>query len=152
MSVREATVADFPRVLELVRQFQTTSVHGCMPFSEERAGGMVNACIHDPMMCAFVWEREPGLIAGLYMGRVGPWWHTEELAAFDIAFYIDPDHRGGWGARPLYRAFRDWARSKGAKTIWPGTSSGIDVERAAGFYLRQKLEKIGYVFFGRLDG
>lgn len=150
MSVREATAADIPQLFELVRQFQSLSVHKVVPFSEARAMGLVNECVHNPMMCAFVWEREPGVIAGMYLGRIGAWWYSEEPAAFDLAFYIDPTHRGGWGARPLFKAFREWAISKGAKTIWPGTSSGINVDRIARFYLSQRLEKIGDVFFGQL--
>lgn len=150
MSVREATLADMGRIMELVRHFQANSVHAVVPFSEARAQGAVAQCIQDPSMCAFVWERD-GVISGIYLGRIGGWWYSEEPAAFDVAFYIDPEHRGGFGARPLFRAFRDWAKSKGVKTIWPGTSSGINVDRIARFYASQRLQKIGDVFFARLD-
>ena len=150
MSVREATAADMPQILELLRQGQSMSVHKGVSFSDDRAMGLIHDAVHNPMMCAFVWERDQGVIAGMYLGRIGGWWYSDEPAAFDLAFYIDPSHRGGWGARPLYKAFRAWAISKGAKTIWPGTSSGINAERVARFYQSQRLEKIGDVFFGQL--
>lgn len=150
MSVREATDQDLPQVLELVREFLASTVHSCVPFIDGRAAGLINDCIHNPNMCAFVWEPQPGVMKGVYLGRVSSWWYAEELCAFDLAFYINPAHRGAGGAAQLFIAFRDWATAKGARTSWPGTSSGIELDRSTAFYLGQGMQKVGDVFMGKL--
>lgn len=153
MSVREATLADLPRLLELMAEFHDNSLQARMPLNAGKVEALLRGCISNANRCAFAWDPSPGgdgRAEGFYLGHVDAWWFTDELVAFDIAVYVAEGHRGGGAAGKLFTAFTDWARGKGAVTVWPGISTGVGLERAARFYEGHGLTKVGYVFMGEL--
>ncbi len=150
MSVREATEADLPRLLDLMGDFHRASTQVRMPLNLPKVAAMLRQCLTNPMLGAWVWDAEGAGVQGFYLGRVNDWWFTDELVAFDIAVFIDEAHRGSGAAGALFEAFLTWAKAQGAQTVFPGISTGFGLERAARFYEAHGMTKVGYVFFGDL--
>lgn len=62
----------------------------------------------------FVAVDSNGLIVGMLGAVAGPWLGVGPVCASEIAWWIEPDHRGGMTAIRLEQAYTEWARTQGA--------------------------------------
>ena len=97
---------------------------------------------------AVVLHQGPSGIDGIFIGMLVQQFFTFETTAMDVLFYVRPERRGSRAAVRLFRAFKAWARSSGAKAIQVGTMTGIDPSRTAKFYRGMGLNEIGGVYHG----
>lgn len=66
--------------------------------------------------CCFVAETTDEVV-GLIMGIVVPlWFNQDALCASELAWFVDPAHRGTAGIR-LLEAFEEWADEQGAVIV-----------------------------------
>ena len=56
---------------------------------------------------------------------------------------MEPSKRNGTVAIRLVRAFQEWAKLKGAKQIYMGIGTGVNVEGTTRLYESQGLRSIG---------
>ena len=98
-----------------------------------------------------VYDGPQGKIDGIMIGRVGEYFFSNELGAYDVAFYVRRERRGSIVAHRLWRTFLSWARAQGAVHTWPEVAAGIDPARGARFFRGLGLQEIGAVFFGRIQ-
>ena len=151
MPVREAVPGDELAIQALISAMHRESVYASVKFEQHRLAAFLKHAREDPTHCILVYENAEGVIDGVYIGYVNSYFFSSELGAWDMLFYVRPSRRGSLVAVRLWQAFRAWTKSAGAKTIWPGISTGVAADRTARFYRGLGLSEVGYVFFGRLD-
>lgn len=124
-------------------------------FSTSKADSLCRHMIESTLVTrapggAFVAEKG-GAVIGMIMGFIFAPFFTDEKVASDYCFYIMPDHRRkSRAAILLLNAFEQWARDNDAVDLLPGTTTMIDTESTASFYVKMGYEKQGYIFHKRL--
>lgn len=155
MSVRAATPADVPRMVELgamlhaesPRYSQATYDPGKLTALGLR---MTKGTLVTPAPGgAFVYETD-GKIVGMLAAYVVEMFFGPDKVASDYTFYVLPEYRGTKAAWALWKAFEQWGRDQGAKFYVPGISTGIDPEMSARFYEKQGYERSGFTFFKKV--
>lgn len=136
MSIRPATLADLPRILELGELLHKESPRWRrLSFNRVKAGEMIAALIDSADGAVFVAERD-GVVLGGIAGMVQAHWSSDDLLGNEVSFFMAPDARGSMVACRLICALVAWGEIKGAKWMHAGTSTGLDPERTAGLYER----------------
>jgi GNAT superfamily N-acetyltransferase len=101
--------------------------------------------IQNPNVYAILYRNGTGRCIGMLAGHIGaPWFSTVPIAK-DLAWYVEPEHRGGMAAVRMIRAFESWAKEQGAGEVWLAQSSGVSIERT-----RKFSEALGYITVGFL--
>jgi GNAT superfamily N-acetyltransferase len=133
--VRDATVDDVPRIVEMALRFIRSSVYaGLLAENPEQIARCAHLMIGGEQFALFVAEK-----AGEVVGMAGFIVHEHLFSAEPIAdelfWWVDPEARGRAGLLLLRRA-EEWAQERGAKAVQM-IAPTVDVER---FY-----ERVGYV-------
>lgn len=112
---RRADATDVPRLVEMLREFVTsTKYRKFVGDSPEALAAFLAPLIENPLSAIFVAEREERVIGMLgVLGYVHPM--SGEKCAGELFWWLDPNHRGagGW----LLRRAEKWARAYGAKSL-----------------------------------
>lgn len=115
--VREATVDDVPRLVELgQRFFEETELGAVTSYDPESAAKSFCGMIELPQAGVFVLEVD-GEVVGLIAGLVAPYLFNAELTGQELLWYVEPAHRGGRQSLRLVRVLEEWARMQGAATF-----------------------------------
>lgn len=150
MGVRPATAADDTELRLLLTRLHHESVYRALSLSEPKLAQFLREVRSREDQVSLVYEGADGSLDGCYIGHVSAHFFSNDLSAYDLIFYVRPERRGSIIACRLWKAFHAWAKERGAKSIWPGVSTGIDPARAASFYRRLNLVEVGSVFFAEL--
>ena len=133
--IREATVADTDRLVEMTMRFLTTTDYG-------RLFGANVTCIrklvglvleHGVIFVGETWKHE---LIGMIALTALPHLLTGEAFAEEQAWWVEPEHRGGSLGPRLLAAAEGWARESGLEMIKVVAPEGGDVGK---FYT-----KLGY--------
>ena len=138
--VREATGADRAAIVRMARGFHEASGLP-LPFDTMYAAVVAQSYIADPdKLCLVLDDDAPVgvLAASVYRHPLAP-----VLAADELIWWIDPEHRGR-AALEMLSAYEAWARSKGCTVIGMATPPGD--ERAAIIYRRRGFAAVGSHF------
>ncbi|QWE95654.1 GNAT family N-acetyltransferase [Cupriavidus sp. EM10] len=139
MTIRIATVADVPRIVELGGQMHAESQRWSrIPYDPERAAESLSRLIRVTGV-VFLCERD-GLIVGGIAGVMDKHWACDAVIAQEVAFFVDREYRGGMAASRLICALVAWGKLKGAAWLHAGTSTGLDPEMVAALYQRLGFE------------
>ncbi|KQY31809.1 hypothetical protein ASD32_04240 [Rhizobium sp. Root483D2] len=112
--IRPATIDDRARVLAMAKAFHLAS-GAPFPFSAPMADVVLRSAIADPDMLCSVMEAD-GTAHGVLVAEARPHRFTPVLMAFELIFWIDPEHRGRH-ARSMLNIYEGWARQKGCAFI-----------------------------------
>lgn len=146
--VRHATPADAAVIETMLRAMaQESPVYRVMPIDDRKLADYIAKVIRSSDHAVLLHESPAG-IDGIYIGMLVQQFFTFEITAMDILFYVRPERRGSRAAVRLFRAFKAWAKSSGAKAIQVGTMTGIDPARTAKFYRGMGLNEIGGIYHG----
>jgi len=149
--VRHATPADADVIDAMLRAMGRESpIYRAMPIDDRKLADYVARVIRGSDHAVLLHEGPAG-IDGIFIGMLVQQFFTFETSAMDVLFYVRPERRGSRAAVRLFRAFKAWAKSSGAKTIQVGTMTGIDPARTAKFYRGMGLNEIGGVYHGRAE-
>jgi len=133
--IREATVADTDRLVEMTMRFLTTTDYG-------RLLGVNVTCIrklvslvlqHGVVFVGETWKHE---LIGMIALTALPHLLTGEAFAEEQAWWVEPEHRGGSLGPRLLAAAEAWSRENNLKMIKVVAPEGGDVGK---FYT-----KLGY--------
>jgi uncharacterized protein len=151
-SVRRAQAGDLDRAVELVVEQHPQSAYASVQIEPRVARQFFEQALSDPQQVMLVYQG-PGRdqIEGFIIGRVGTYFASSELAGYQTVFLVDPRRRGGLAAHRLWREFCSWAKASGARTVWPGVSSGVSPERTSRFYQGMGMTPVGTVFTSDID-
>lgn len=116
-SIRTATRADVPRLVEMGVRFLTEQP---FPFGapnparmERTAQALIDGTGEASVM--FVAEKDSVLVGMLGMALIHNWM-TGDLTASELCWWVEPEHRGGTGLALLART-RAWASDHGATVL-----------------------------------
>jgi GNAT superfamily N-acetyltransferase len=111
MRVREATHGDQARIIEMATRFLAESAYGRMfPADPARLGVLMTMCVQ--MGVIFVAETEAGIVGMIALVSL-----TDPIGgvnyADEIAWWVEPAHRGGMVGPRLVARAQNWVRVKG---------------------------------------
>ncbi len=138
--IRNATLADIPWILHLVRAMWGESQYERLSFSENKIHQIVQNAIMSQNGIAVLSEN------GFLIGGVKPHWASDDLVAYELGIYVTPEHRGSFEAIRLIDAYVARARELGARQVSMGISTGVDIERTERFYGRLGFTRVGAKF------
>jgi GNAT superfamily N-acetyltransferase len=149
--VRHATPEDTAVIDTMLRAMGRESpIYRTMPIDDRKLADYIGKVIRSSDHAVLLHESAAG-IDGVYIGMLVQQFFTFETTAMDVLFYVRPERRGSRAAVRLFRAFKAWARSSGAKSIQVGTMTGIDPARTSKFYRGMGLREIGGIYHGRAE-
>lgn len=139
--IRAAKHSDVPRLIELGTMLHEISSYSSMAFSPEKSAAFLAELINGRGV-VFVAEVNGEVVGGMAGGIIDQWF-SNDLIAYDYSMFVEPSKRNGVIAVRLIRAFKEWARIKGAKQIYMGIGTGVSVEGTTRLYESQGLRSIG---------
>lgn len=87
-----------------------------------------------------------GVPVGMLLAHLTTVCFGQTRIASEDAFYVAPDHRGGFAAVKLLRAYEEWAGAHGAAFADLTVTSGIREDRTATLYDRLGFTQCGGIF------
>ena len=145
---RPARPADAAVIDTMLRAMaQESPIYRATPIDDRKLADYIAKVIRSSEHAVLLHESAAG-IDGIYIGMLVQQFFTFEITAMDVLFYVRPERRGSRAAVRLFRAFKAWAKSSGAKSIQVGTMTGIAPARTAKFYRGMGLDEIGGVYQG----
>ncbi|MGH9900492.1 MAG: GNAT family N-acetyltransferase [Pyrinomonadaceae bacterium] len=150
MHVRPATHRDVDELLAMGARMHAEGAYSFLPFDREKVRLLMISYIDNPeTQCGLVAEEGDALV-GMFAGYLTDYFFCDEKIACDMILFVERERRGGTAAVKLIRAFREWARERGASEICLGVSTKIDTERTGKFYERMGLTNVGALYKQRL--
>jgi GNAT superfamily N-acetyltransferase len=148
--VRRARREDAGAIEAMLRAVHhESSVYRAMPIDDRKLKSFIAKAIDSGDHAVLLHEGVAG-IDGLFISMLVQQFFTFEVTAMDIVFYVRPERRGTRAAARLWRALRNWAKTRGAKAIVVGSTTDIDPGVTAKFYQGMGLREIGGVFHMRI--
>jgi GNAT superfamily N-acetyltransferase len=146
MNIELATAKDIPEMVRLGSLMHKESAYAAFDFDFNKVANNFKFWVSSPDYFVAVAKDEDGNLIGGYCGYVTEYFFGKDLIACDLGLFIDPDRRGGMTAVRLIKAFEDWAQSKGAKEVCPGTTTMVAPERTSRLYERLGYKVVGSIF------
>lgn len=145
MKIGPATVDDIPELVRLSYLMHGGSAYSKFNFDLDKIASNFAFWVSSPDYFVVTAKDEDGMIVGGYCGYVTEYFFGKDLIACDLGLFVEPSRRGGMTAIRLIKAFEDWAKSKGAKEVCPGTTTMVAPERTSRLY-----ERLGYLVVGSI--
>lgn len=166
MTIRPATKDDIPRVLEMVRRFVSETIYSEILGDAKHAGRVLELSImlgvtfvaertvYGPFdmpvpdySLSAVYEPRPTTVGFICaIAATNP--ISGLLVCEELAWWVEPEHRGSPAGPKLLRSLEDWARQKGChmlKMVAPAESPEV-----ARFYEKRGLRPAETAYFKRL--
>jgi len=140
--IEPAQFEDVPRLVEIGQAMAQESPRWSrLEYSVEKVAQMIDSllCTSDGLVLV---SRIDGEITGGIMAVARSNWMSNEVIAQEIALFILPEHRASFAACRLISAMVAWSKTKGARWIEAGISTGVHTERTAQLY-----ERLGFKRF-----
>jgi len=87
-----------------------------------------------------------GLVVGVIVGAIQPFWFSDELEASELLLYVAPSSRGGFVGKRVVELFETWSVARGCSRVVVGISSGDVGDRKGRFMERIGFESIGGLY------
>lgn len=141
-TLRTATIADIPRLVELGRMMHFESRYAVFDFDPATVAVTLREAIAQGL--TFLVEQDGDLVGG-FVGVITTHFFGRDRIAYDVATYVAPAHRGRLGVR-MIREYVRRAKAAGVVDIHLGTSSGIQPERMERLCARLGFTRIGGLY------
>lgn len=144
MIVRDAGLDDLGVLLDLGRAMRAEVTTPFPLIEPERVARQLEMTVanRNIFLCGIAEDREPvGLITAVF----GDWAFSTQRRALCDMLYVRQDKRGLVAAMLMLDHLKLWAAECGARSVFVGTSTGIDPKRTGRFF-----EKMGFSFFGTM--
>lgn len=151
MLVRPATSADVDAIVALGERMHEESAYAFLPYEREKVRGVIQRFIDQPETEFGRVAESGGRVVAMFGGYLTRYFFCHETLACDMVLFVDPEFRGGTAAARLIRAFRDWARERGAREVALGTSTNVHPEATGRFYEKMGLDWVGGLYKQRLE-
>lgn len=102
----------------------------------------LEATLRLPNVFCSLARDDDGYFGGI-IGMVAEEFFGHDLVASDLGLFILPEKRGTSAAPRLVRAFEEWAIARGARQIYLGQTTGVEIDRTRRLY-----EGLGYKVVG----
>lgn len=113
-TIRPATDADVPALLALGQRFLAWSPYAGMFGEDAMAKAIAEAVATGFSRVAVV----DGVAVGALLGALKPaWLDPSFVVACELAWWVEPEHRGGTAAVRMLHEFKAWAKDQGARGV-----------------------------------
>lgn len=136
------TREDALQILELGKMIHQESRFRDEPYSEDKCWRALNGTLEFPDSVFIAYDDQ---FNGFILIRMGTEFFNEIKRASDMALYVKPEHRGSSLFVKLIFAAEKWAKENGAVDLTINHNTGIDVDKAAGSFI-----KLGFTEHGRI--
>mgnify|MGYP000918724954 CR=1 FL=1 len=143
--IRNATHEDVNRMVELGALMHAESKFRAYSFDPWKLAATIGALIDGEDGIAIVAE-EDGEIVGGFIGFLSEHYFGRDKASYDLALFLQPEHRVGTLAMRLIRAYIKVAKEKGASEVVIANSTGVAKERVARLFEHAGFKHDGFVF------
>lgn len=115
MQIRKATLADIPAIVGMGERFYaTTHYKDFAPYNPDSVAGLAEMLI-DTGILLLADDNGPVGMVGLC---VAPFMFNGNVkAAYEVVWWVNPEHRGGMAGARLLKAIEPAAREMGCKAI-----------------------------------
>jgi GNAT superfamily N-acetyltransferase len=150
-TVRPYSADDLPQILPLaLAAYEESAYNGRIGYAEPAVRALIEATLRNPGYFFRVLIGERGFVEGFILGCLSQHFFSNDLLASDLLLYIRPAYRRGRHAALLVKSFEEWAKSKGVRELWLGTSTGVETPRVRKFYERGGYKPHAYIHFKSL--
>ena len=144
--IRPAVKADLPKIVELGKAMHEEAERlRVMKFVPAKVYVTISGLIDSPDGLVLLVEEDFELVGGI-AAMVKPHWFSTDLMAYDLALFVRPDRRGSVAAARLLKAYKDWAKEKGAVITQFGISTGVHLEATSALVERLGFQPSGLLF------
>lgn len=146
MIIREATPDDCQAVAQLGAQFVgRLKMPRVNTTNATKLEASFQAVYANPDGVVLVSEAD-GQVVGFLVGMAVPlWFDALDWSAVELAWWLDPAHRGGSAAARLVKAFEQWAADRGIARVVLSDVEFEDAAQPAGALI----ERLGYTMTER---
>lgn len=124
LSLRIATNADIPDILDLLEELHASSVYSSVsPFIRENVKDFIEGVVKGDknrgcvILLSNASDKTIGLLVCSFMYQL---FNQSHKSAVELAFWITPEQRSYKGIKLLLGAYKYWGRSVGCKSIMMG--------------------------------
>lgn len=139
MSVRTATPEDIYDLMPLVKKFWREGNYQNLHYDSEYISQMYRSHLENPNMEVFLWETD-GEVKGMLIACKMPQAFSTKPAAYEIAWYVSPEARGGSAAMRLLKAYETWAKEQGCDFMNMSRIEGVEDEKVHAMYSKSGLK------------
>jgi len=139
--IREATIDDIPRLLELAVIMHLESRYKRFDFSEKKVSTLLEQLISNENGIVLV--AGTGHIVGGILAIVAEHFFGHDKSSGDFALFVDPEHRNFRTVAQLIKAYINKARELGAVDIGVGNTSGYKIDEVGRLYETMGFTKVG---------
>jgi len=129
-------------VLELAKAMHEESDFSDEPLEMSYLYRLFN---HQDVFAKAIYDKKSEKYVGGLIGSVSKAFFGPVIRASDFVFFIKQESRGSAAAAFLLKEFEDWAIKKGAKKIYMGSTTGINVEAYCKFLFKFGYKDIGFI-------
>jgi len=134
--IRAATEQDIPQILGMSSNFWKRTIYD-EPFCPDTVTEMAVHCINTEMMAVLEIE---GKVVGFVCGVIGPLLGNRDVkSGTELAWWVEPDFRGGSGSIKLLKYMEQLAKDSGVK-YW----NMVFMESSMPEIIKHIYEKLGY--------
>lgn len=102
--------------------------------------------IHHPEVFAMaVFDVRSKKYVGMLVGMISRAFFGPTIRANDFGFFVQKEHRGSMAALFLLQKFEKWAISNGAKKIYMGSTTKVDVDKYKRFLIKSGYKEVGFM-------
>lgn len=143
-NLRPAELSDADAIARLGMDFIERLKLDARPETDAVAAS-VRAVLAGDNGCGVVFEKDDAIV-GFLLGMAVPiWFDVLDWSAIELAWWIDPAHRGGREAVEMVKMFERWASNMNVKRVVLSDIEFIDQAQPAGTFI----EKLGYTLHER---
>lgn len=117
-----------------------------LSFNPARVVQLLKLTQHEDGKFFLIYSKNQKEIQGMFLGFLTQPFFSDDILAHDFLMYVKPEYRGTPVFVKMLRSFEEWAKSKGAKAVRVGHTTGIDTEKAPPLFSRLGHSSMGYLF------
>ena len=143
---RHTEAADIPLMVELGAKMHEESAFKRLDYDKKKCFDLTVRYISNPEKYFSYCAYEGDELIGMIMGYLSSYYFGNDLLANDILWYVKKERRGSMTGPRLLKAFRSWAKERGASEVCMGVSTAVDVDRTHELLSRMGFEHVGGIF------
>jgi len=143
---RHMEAADIPVMIELGAEMHEESAFSRLDYDKEKCFDLGIRYLSNPEKYFSYCAYEGDELVGMFMGYLSPYYFGNDLLANDILWYVKKERRGSMMGLRLLKAFRVWAKERGASEVCIGVSTAVDVDRTHELLSRMGFKHVGGTF------
>ena len=133
-------------MIELGAKMHEESAFRRLDYDKKKCFDLTVRCISNPEKYFSYCAYEGDELVGMIMGYLSSYYFGNDILANDILWYVKKERRGSMTGPRLLKAFRVWAKERGANEVCMGVSTAVDIDRTHKLLSRMGFKHVGGTF------